>query len=202
MFNLLDRRSIRAYDPHTKISRDEMIDILTEASRAPSSMNMQPWRFVVVETNEGKEMLRPVLYGNMTQLVTSSAMICIFIDLKKYEYAETIYNKAVDQGLMPEDVRDKQLRSITNMIHTLNPDDVLKGGLIDGGLISMQLMHVARLHGYDTCPIGGFKHDLIAKTLGLDETRYIPVMILSIGKKAEEGYPSVRLDVDQITQWK
>ena len=83
MSKLTKRRSIRKYDPNIKISKDEMVSILKDATRAPSSMNMQPWRFIIVESSEAKEKLRPVLYGNQTQLETSAAMICIFTDLKK-----------------------------------------------------------------------------------------------------------------------
>lgn len=201
MSRLTDRRSIRKYDSNVKISKEEMIDILSDATRAPSSMNMQPWRFVVVETLEGKEKLKDVLYGNQLQLETSAAMICIFTDLKKYELAEKIYDKAVQAGLMPEEVREKQLRNITNMISTLSEDGIEKGGLIDSGLVAMQLMHVAREYGYDTCPIGGFRHEKLAEALSLDPKRYKPVLILSIGKALEQGYPSVRLDVEDITKW-
>lgn len=201
MSKLTERRSIRKYDKDIKISRDEMNLILEEATRAPSSMNMQPWRFVVVESQEAKERLRPVLYGNQLQLETSSAMICIFTDLKKYEFAEKIYNKAVEAGLMPEEVREKQLRNISNMIHTVSLDALEKGGLIDSGLVAMNLMLIAREHGYDTCSIGGFRHEMLANALGIDPQRYKPVLILSIGKKAEDGYPSVRLDVSDITTY-
>lgn len=201
MSRLTERRSIRKYDENIKISKEEMIRILEDATRAPSSMNMQPWRFIIVESPEAKEKLRPVLYGNMQQLETSSAMICIFTDLKKYEYAEKIYNKAVDQGLMPPEVRDKQLKNIEKMVPTLSDEGIEKSGLIDSGLVAMQLMHVAREYGYDTCPIGGFKHDQIASAVSLDPNRYKPVLILSIGKKADEGYPSVRLDIDDVATW-
>jgi len=201
MSKLLERRSIRKYDPNVKISKEEMKQILKEATRAPSSMNMQPWRFIVVESNEAKETLRPILYGNQLQLETSSAMILIFTDLKKYEYAEKIYNLAVNENLMPEEVKEKQLRNISNMIHTLSLESIEKGGLIDCGLVAMQLMQVAREHGYETCSIGGFKHEVIAQAFGLDDQRYKPVMIISIGKGLEDGYPSVRLDIEDITTW-
>lgn len=201
MSHMLTRRSIRKYDINHKISKEEMNVMLEEATRAPSSMNMQPWRFVIVETKEGKDKLRPVLYGNLQQLETSSAMICIFTDLMKFEYAEKIFNKAVEQGLMPEEVREKQLRNIANMIPSLSEESIEKGGLIDSGLVAMQLMLVAKEHGYDTCPIGGFRHDQIALALGIDPNRYKPVFIISIGKAVEPGYPSVRLDLDDITTW-
>ena len=62
-------------------------------------------------------------------------------------------------------------------------------------------MLVARAHGYDTNPIGGFERDQIAEVLNLDKERYYPVMILSIGKAAEKGYPSYRLPTSDITTW-
>lgn len=201
MSKLTKRRSIRKYDPNIKISKDEMVSILKDATRAPSSMNMQPWRFIIVESSEAKEKLRPVLYGNQTQLETSAAMICIFTDLKKYDYAEKVFNKAIDQGLMPLEVREKQLRSIANMIPTLSDDSIEKSGLIDCGLVAMQLMHVAREYGYDTCPIGGFKHDEIANALSIDSKRYKPVLIISIGKAQDKGFPSIRLDINDVATW-
>ena len=71
-------------------------------------------------------------------------MICIFTDLKKFEFAEKIFDLAIEQGLMPEEVREKQLRNIANMVPTLSEEGIEKGGLIDSGLVAMQLMHVAR----------------------------------------------------------
>jgi len=201
MSELLNRRSIRKYDPTVKISRKELTQILEKAMRAPSSMNMQSYRFFIVESKEAKEKLRPVLYGNHLQLDTSSQMICIFTDLKKFELAEKIFNKAVDAGLMPEEVREKQLRNISNMVDNLSENSIEKTGWLDAGLMAMQLMHIAREHGYDTCSIGGFRHEEIADALGIDKKRYKPVMILSVGKKDEDGYPSIRLDVDDITSW-
>ena len=42
----------------------------------------------------------------------------------------------------------------------------------------------------------------LAEAFGLDKDRYVPVMILSVGKAAEEGYQSVRLDAEKITSFK
>jgi nitroreductase len=199
MSKILERRSIRKYDPNVKISHEEMLKILEDATRAPSSMNMQSWRFVVVTSDEGKEKLRPALYGNTLQLETSAAMVVIFTDLKKFEYAEKIFDQAVEKGLMPIEVRNKQITNITNMVPTLSNEGIEKVGLIDAGLVAMQLMHIAREYGYDTCPIGGFRHEKINDALGIDKNRYVPVLIVSIGKADEDGYPSTRLPIEEIT---
>ena len=46
-----NRRSIRNFDPSVKIPREELLEILDKTVTAPSSVNMQPWRFVVVDDN-------------------------------------------------------------------------------------------------------------------------------------------------------
>ena len=77
----LGRRSVRVYDDTVKISHEEMLVMIQKATRAPSSVNLQPWRFVVVDSDEGKEKLRPLVRSNTTQNDTSAAMVLIFGDL-------------------------------------------------------------------------------------------------------------------------
>ncbi|MGE4320294.1 MAG: nitroreductase family protein [Acholeplasmataceae bacterium] len=197
-----ERKSIRNYDANEKISKETLTLILEETLRAPSSMNMQPTRLVVIESDTYKEKLKPVLFGNQLQLETSSHMICLFTDLKKYEYAEKIYTTAYEQGIMPKDVMERQIRNITNMIDDLDLKQVERTGVFDGGLFAMQLMLVAKSHGYDTCPIGGFRHDMLAEVLDLDKDRYKPLLIISIGKANESGWASIRLPLEDIVTYK
>jgi nitroreductase len=198
----VQRRSIRKYDSTFKIPNDELKEIILEANLAPSSMNMQPWRYVIVNSNEGKENLRKAMYGNISQLETSSAMIVIFNDLKKFDLAESIYNKAVLEGLMSIESREKQLSNISKMLLRMDINQINHVGLIDCGLAAMQLMLVAKEHGYDTCPIGGFNHELIHEATDMDKERYKPVMIVSIGKAAEEGSKTIRLSFDEVAHFK
>lgn len=199
---VFERKSIRVYDPTVKIAHSEMHQILREAALAPSCVNMQPWRFVVVESAEGKEQLKPYIRFNTRQNETSAAMILIFGDMQCHEYAEEIYQAAVDQGKMPQEVKDQQLAAIVPMYQSLSTEQMQRIVQIDGSLVAMQLMLVARAHGYDTNPIGGFDADNLAEAVGLDKERFHPIMIVSIGKAAEEGYQSVRLPIEKITEFK
>ena len=52
-----NRRSVKYYDESVKIPREEILEMLDEANIAPSSCNFQPWRYIVVDTPEGKEKL-------------------------------------------------------------------------------------------------------------------------------------------------
>ncbi|WP_339303165.1 nitroreductase family protein [Paenibacillus sp. FSL R5-0519] len=195
------RRSVKLYDPEVKISREEMTEILAEASRAPSSVNMQPWRFLVVDTAEGKEKLAPLAKFNQNQVMTSAAVIGVFIDMNNAEYLEEIFSKAVEHGFMPQEVKDAQVQFVKPYYDNMPASDLRDVNLIDAGLASMQLMLAARAHGYDTNPIGGYEKDQIAEVFGMDKERYQPVMLISIGKSAKEGHPSYRLPVETITTW-
>lgn len=198
---VFDRHSIKVYDKNVKIKRDEMLKILDEATKAPSSVNMQPWRFVVVDSEEGKNKLRPLIMFNGRQNDTSSAMILVFGDMNCYEKADEIYDKAVREGHMSEDVK-KELMSVFLPFYKNAPrekmNDIVK---IDSALMTMQLMLVARKYGYDTCPIGGFDRESIAETFGLDPKRYVPVIIVSIGKADYEAHESVRLNTEELVKF-
>ncbi|WP_318619231.1 nitroreductase family protein [Priestia megaterium] len=190
------------YDSSVKISREEMEEMIAEATRAPSSVNMQPWRFVVIETPEGKEKLAELARFNSEQVNTSSAVIAVFGDMNNFEYAEEIFEKSVELGYMPHDIKEQQLKVITPIYENMSQADMRDVVLIDSGLVSMQLMLVARAHGYDTNPIGGYEKELIAEVFGLDKERYVPIMLISIGKAASEGHASYRLPVNTVTTWK
>ncbi|WP_214805337.1 MULTISPECIES: nitroreductase family protein [unclassified Exiguobacterium] len=196
------RRSIRNYDTDVKISKEEMTQILEEATLAPSSVNMQPWRFLVIDSEEGKATLAPLAKFNQVQVETSSAVIAVFGDMNAVDSIDTIYDMAVEKGLMPQEVRDRQVPAIKGFYRPEDTDTLRDSILIDSGLVSMQLMLVARAHGYDTNPIGGYEKDQIAEAFGMDKDRYLPVMLLSIGKAVDAGYPSVRLPINDITDWK
>ena len=55
------RKSVKVFDSEYKIPHEEMDEMITKATKAPSSVNMQPWRIAVVESDEGKEKIKEAL---------------------------------------------------------------------------------------------------------------------------------------------
>ena len=121
--------------------------------------------------------------------------------MKCYEKTEEIYNKAVEKGYMTEDVKKQMMDLVLPAYKNFSQskmNDVVK---IDSSLMAMQLMLVARAHGYDTNAIGGFEEDQLAQAFGLDPERYAPVIIIAIGKSNYEHHESVRLDIKDIAKF-
>ncbi|MEX2955928.1 nitroreductase family protein [Staphylococcus pasteuri] len=198
---LKGRRSVKVFDTEHKISHEEMDDIIQKATKAPSSVNMQPWRLIVVDSDEGKEKILPSFGKNSRQVNTSSAMIIIFGDLKNYEKAEQIYGDAVSKNHMTEEIKDKMLSWVLPHYKGLSREGMKDIVNIDSSLMAMQLMLVAKSHGYDTNAIGGFDKANIAKVLGIDSDRFVPVVAIAIGKGAQEAHESVRLPLDDVRQY-
>lgn len=196
---ILGRRSIRKYT-NEKISNETLENMLNDALRAPSSRNLQPVRLFVIESQTAREKLRPILMGNQLQLDTASHIILVTADIRKYDDAHIIFDRSVEQGMMPVEIRNRNLESFKNL--EINPTDTnyLNSLHLDGGLFSMNFMLVARTYGYDTCAIGGFNKKLVHEALGID-SRYAPVLLISVGKADESGYDSIRLSAKEVTKF-
>ncbi|HFI0149329.1 TPA: nitroreductase family protein [Streptococcus suis] len=199
---MFGRRSVKVYDETVTIDQKEMLDMLNKAITAPSSVNLQPWRFVVVESEAAKAKLRPMVRFNTKQVDTASAVVLIFADMQPQEHTEVIYDRAVTEGKMSQEVRDYQVPAIKNMYDALSPATMREVVKMDASLAAMQLMLVARSHGYDTNPMSGFDPEEMAATFDLDPERYIPVLMVSIGKAKEPGFDSVRIEAEKKTVFK
>ncbi|MFC4302492.1 nitroreductase family protein [Cohnella boryungensis] len=196
---VLGRRSVRHYDPTFKISKEEMTELLQEALRAPSSSNLQPWRLLVIDSQPLKEKLLPIA-NNQRQVVDASAVIAVLGDLESYKLAEKIYSGAFEAGYMSEETKNAFVTNSTNLYSSLPPEIARKIVHTDGGILSMQLMLSAKARGYDTVPMGGYNAAKFMEAFGIEE-RYVPIMLIAIGKAAQEGHPSTRLSVEDVVRW-
>ncbi|MGX7059252.1 nitroreductase family protein [Vagococcus humatus] len=195
----LNRHSIRKYKPNQPISREVMTKIIKMTSQTPSSLNLQPWHFVVVDSPEKKAALAPYFAYNPQQCETSSAMVFIFGDLEAVSRTDFILDEAVKAGKMPEEVKLRQSKMIKDIYQNYTDEELQITTVFDGGLVAMSFMLAARYFGYDTCPIGGFDKQHIHQALDIDETRYLPLLALSIGVADETGHDSYRLSPSDIT---
>lgn len=193
------RRSVRSYDPSHVIARKELEEILELATRAPSSSNMQHWRFLVIDTPELKQQLVPIA-NNQQQVAEASAVIAVLGDTEGWRQAETIYGNSAKAGYMPEDVARSFIKRTTDIYSSLPPQTSREVAIVDASLAAMQLMLVAKAKGYDTVPMGGYDKAKFMEAYGIPD-RFVPVMLLPIGKAAKPGHPTVRLPLDEVVFW-
>ena len=194
-----NRRSVKYFDSSIKIEREEILEMLEEANISPSSCNLQPWRYIVVDTPEGKEKLHIENY-NLTQNENSAAMIIVLGDLNYFDKFDTIYNEEVSQGHMTEEIKDSFKQGMGKMVESLPQDVKRELVYFDCGIWTIQFSNIAHAKGYDTNIIGGFKRDKVSKLFDLNEN-LVPVMLIALGKKERAGRPSTRMNAKELVRF-
>ena len=194
-----DRKSVRVYDPAATISKEELSEMIKEATSAPSSSNLQPWRFLVIQDTAVKKELRAIS-NNQEQAETASAVIAVLGDIEMYKKVEQIYTQNVTEGHMPEASKEAMIAS-TNRVYPNVSDEVRKNiATFDAGLISMQIMLIAKEKGYDTVPMGGFDKEKFAERFELP-SNVVPIVLIAVGKAAGPAYGSSRLPMNEILKF-
>ncbi|MDQ0206177.1 nitroreductase [Alkalicoccobacillus murimartini] len=180
---------MKKYDPEAKISRDELEEILDAANKAPSSWNLQHWKFFVIDDPKRQEELLPIAF-NQQQIVDSSAVIAVLGDLEANKEADSVNQSAVEAGFMTEEVKNL----LVNQINKAYERNELVGhnqALMNASLASMNLMLAAKAKGYDTCPMGGFNAEKFQEDFNVP-ARYKPIMLISLGKALHPAHRSSR----------
>jgi nitroreductase len=86
------RRSVRQYTDQP-VEREQLVEIIRAGTWAPSGLNNQPWRFVIIKGSVVRhELARMTKYNFIIE--KASACIAVFID------KSTMYNKVKDHQAM------------------------------------------------------------------------------------------------------
>ncbi len=189
-----ERHSVRKYEKGFKIPDEDMNDILNATIEAPSSWNLQHWKFLVIEDDEKKEQLLPIAF-NQKQVVDSSATIVILGDTEANLHAEEVYGQAVENGYMDNAVKETLVSQINGAYE--REGFAYSEAVKNSSLAAMQLMLAAKAKGYDTIPMGGFNPQALINEFNIP-SRYVPIMLISVGKAAAEAHASARFPVERV----
>lgn len=189
------RHSVRKYEKGYTIPEAELNEILELAGTAPSSWNLQHWRFLVVTEQANKDQLLPIAY-NQQQVSDASAVIIMLGDLEANKMFEEVYRPALEAGTFPQQAYDT-LNQNVQAAYQNDPQTARDEANRNTAFAAMQLMLAAKAKGYDTCPIGGFDRNKVVQVLNIP-TRFTPVMMLTLGKAASNAHPTDRLPIGQL----
>lgn len=197
-FNVLyERTSTRAFNPEKEISSTELHEILKAAAQAPSAWNLQHWKFLVFQGEDVQKRLHPIAY-NQQQILDASAVVAILGDLEAYKNVEPVYGPIVEQGFMKADAKERLAKNIESAYtREQYPRDA---AFSNAALAAMQLMLAAKATGWDTCAIGGFNPQALMEEFNVS-SRYVPIMLITIGESTLKGHPAPRMSVEQVSEW-
>jgi nitroreductase len=185
-----NRRAIKKFDTEYQISDSDFKNLLTDSLKAPSSFNIQHWRFVDVVDKDSRQKIRQAAW-DQAQVTDASKLIVLCADIKAWEKDPEQY-----WAQAPKQVQDTIVPMIKNFYEGrewIQRDEALRSV----GIIAESFMLNATAMGLDTCPMIGFDQDTVGEIINLPKDHLIGMMI-SLGKRSEEPAPDgVRIGTDK-----
>lgn len=175
-----ERRSINFFEPGRDLPDEKIREVLELANTAPSSMNLQPWKVVVVKDPERKKALRACSY-NQPKVEESSAVLIMVADpLGVEQNIDSALQSWVDLGYMKSEMVATYKGMADNLYST--PDSFTRKvfAVKNTSLFAMSIMLAAKELGLETHPMDGFDEGCIKKEFGIPEDKIIP-MLITIG---------------------
>ena len=183
------RHSVRKYsDKH--ISDEDLRTILEAGRLAPSWMNVQSWKFILVKSQENKDLLSELSLGQ-NQVKTADALIVAVADMKAWDEAKItdIQNPALNPALQGEN--GLLTRTMEQVIYPVS-----------------YMMLTAQSLGISSCIIGAMGNEItginqeiyaeVKKKLNLSDKQILST-IISLGYEAEPAKPNkIRKDFDEV----
>ena len=196
MDTIHERISAQHFDPSRKLSDAEIRGLVKDATEAPSSFNIQHWRFIAVTELEKKTALAAAAYGQM-KVVDAPVTFIILGDVEGYTKLSGILDRSVDAGLLPREVADTWVQMAQGM-YAANPAFRRDEAIRSGSLAAMTLMLAAKEKGLVSAPMIGFDPVQVKALFGIAD-QYVPVMILPVGYPAPgNASRKPRLTVDEV----
>nr|WP_042249278.1 oxygen-insensitive NAD(P)H-dependent nitroreductase NfsB [Nonlabens ulvanivorans] len=206
------RYTTKEYDVTKKISESDMSEVKNLLRMSPSSVNLQPWHFIIAETEEGKTRMAKGAQGffhfNETKITNASAVVlfCVKTDADD-EYYQHIADTEDKNGRFPnEDIKKGFLGAVKAFagIHKYDLKDqqhwMEKQVYLNIGSF---LLGVASL-GIDATPMEGIDVKALDEEFGLREIGFTALVAVSIGYRAESDFnttdktPKSRLPESEI----
>ncbi|WP_416190267.1 NAD(P)H-dependent oxidoreductase [Neisseria sp. CCUG17229] len=197
------------YDPERKIS-DEDFNYLLELTRlSPSSVGSEPWKFLVIQSPELREKLKPFSWGMARQLDACSHLV-VYLAKKNATY-DSDFLRA---GLEKRGLTDEQMAKSVAIYENFQKHDIEIYGseraLFDWTgkqtyIALANMMTGAALIGIDSCPVEGLDYKEVNRILveeGLfDPEEWGVSVACTFGYRAKEITHKFRRPLDELVTW-
>lgn len=207
--DLLWRHTTKKYDPTKKVPQEDL-DVLYEAMRlSASSINSQPWKFIVIESDEAKSRMNKTFIEKFQfnqPHVFDSSQIILFAYNPRYtrnDYAEVVDKGIEDKRTKPEDRESAFGGFVFAELNTDENGDTSKWTKAQTYIALGNTLHTLARLKIDSTPLEGIDADLVNEEFKEELDGYQCDVALAIGyHHTEEDYnanlPKSRRDTDRV----
>ena len=179
---IYQRRAIKHFDPEHQLTNEEESKILEAAIQAPTSFNIQHWRFVIVRDPALRQRIRTEFGNDQAQMTDASLLIVMAADTMAWAKEPGRYWQNAPQEVC--DLLVNWMGPFHEGREWLQRDEAQRSI----GLAMQTIMLSAKAMGYDSCPMIGFDIDKVAELINLPDDHVMGPMV-AIGKKTKDSWP-------------
>ena len=204
------RYTIKVYDANKKIPQSQLNKLLEILRFSPSSVNIQPWHFLIAQSDAAKQRIAAGLTGayvyNAAKVLNSShtLVFCTRTDINP-EYLEQLLQQDALSGRFKDDKAKQAQRDTRHgyVEYYRNELNNLNAWLENQTYLALgQLLFAAAMEGIDATPMEGFDRNSINQEFGLSEKNLKASVIVALGYRSEHDFnanlPKSRLPDDVI----
>lgn len=203
------RYTTKHYDPTRRVSDEDMQTLLEVLRLSPSSTNIQPWKFYVIDTPEMKEKIMPAVKDFNIERMKAPQFIFFTVPTHfSEEYFEELYRQEEKDGRYqgwtnperPDAIRMTYSRKFDN-----DPEGLLRYES-NQAFIALGCVTVAAASlGVDSTILGGLDFELLDQICGFKEKAERSVVGIALGYRAENDSnakrPKSRLPKERVIEF-
>ncbi len=178
---IYNRRSVKHFDKNHMLTKEEEAKLLEATIQAPTSFNIQHWRFVILRDPKLRSKIRTEFGNDQAQMTDASLLVLFTADVKAWsKNPERYWENA------PKEVAEL-------LVNWMGPfhqgNDALQRDEAQRsiGMAMQTMMLIAQEMGYESCPMIGFDSEKVAELIKLPND-YVMGPMVAIGKGIEKTW--------------
>jgi nitroreductase len=197
------RHACKVFDEGKKIPEGLVKNIAEVGRLSPSSFGMEPWEFLIIQSQDIKEALRPSCW-NQVQITSCSELLVIVTKNKLVEPGNRYVEEMFKRKKMPQEMFDTYMGVYADFLGAKaegKPDFYKDWSAKQAYIAAGNMMTYAATEGIDSCPIEGFDQKAVEKTLEIDGEEKSVALLIAFGYRLNEQPQKVRLPADKIYRY-
>ena len=188
------RYAVKRFDPSKRIPEDTLRALEEALVLTPSSYGLQPWRFIVVASDELKARLMPLSW-NQKQVAECSHYVVLqaLTEIREGDVDRFFSRIQEVRGTPVEALAGYRKSIVGDVIHGARSKWAREWATRQVYIALGNLMTAAAMIGVDACPMEGIEPEKYDEALGSQGTGYHTVVACALGyRSAEDKYQSAK----------
>ncbi len=190
----LNRRySVKKFDTERQVAPEVLHNILQAGKLSASSLGLQPYKIYVAESAAIRRQLVPAFY-NPSQAETCSHLLILTSKTKvEQEYIDGYFRHITEVRGTPGEQLQGFKASIEGWTEAQELEEQQHWAEKQSYIALANLMFAAALEGVDTCPMEGFREEVLSRVLQLNPENEKVSVTLALGyRSAEDAFQNMK----------